>query len=48
MPKKKLAWSSWNSISKNDLSSTCVTYWLNNLQNLETKEDYYLTSESNS
>jgi uncharacterized protein len=43
MPKKKLAWSSWNSISKNDLSNTCVTYWLNNLQNLETKEDYYLT-----
>jgi predicted NAD/FAD-binding protein len=43
MPKRKTAWSSWNSISKNDLSSTCVTYWLNNLQNLETKEDYYLT-----
>jgi len=43
MPKRKLAWSSWNSISKNDLSSTCVTYWLNNLQNLTTKEDYYLT-----
>ena len=43
MPKRKLAWSSWNSISKNDLSSTCVTYWLNNLQNLATKENYYLT-----
>jgi len=43
MPKIKSAWSSWNSISKNDLSSTCVTYWLNNLQNLEAKEDYYLT-----
>ena len=43
MPKRKLAWSSWNSISKKDLSSTCVTYWLNNLQNLETKENYYLT-----
>tara|TARA_B110000211_G_scaffold89354_1_gene104373 strand:- start:251 stop:955 length:705 start_codon:yes stop_codon:yes gene_type:complete len=43
MPKSKLAWSSWNSISKNDLSSTCVTYWLNNLQNLTAKEDYYLT-----
>ena len=43
MPKRKLAWSSWNSISKNDLSSTCVTYWLNNLQNLDAKEDYYLT-----
>ena len=43
MPKRKLAWSSWNSISKNDLSSTCVTYWLNNLQNLNTIENYYLT-----
>jgi len=43
MPKRKLAWSSWNSISKNDLSSTCVTYWLNNLQNLNTQENYYLT-----
>jgi len=43
MPKRKSAWSSWNSISKNDLSSTCVTYWLNNLQNIETKQDYYLT-----
>ena len=27
----------------NDLSSTCVTYWLNNLQNLGIKENYYLT-----
>ena len=43
MPRRKLAWSSWNSISKKNLSSTCVTYWLNNLQNLSTKEDYYLT-----
>ena len=43
MPKKKLAWSSWNSISKEDLSETCVTYWLNNLQNLKCKEDYFLT-----
>ena len=43
MPKRKLAWSSWNSISKNDLSSTCVTYWLNNLQNLEKKKNYFLT-----
>ena len=43
MPRRKLAWSSWNSISKNDLSSTCITYWLNNLQNLTTKKDYYLT-----
>jgi len=43
MPKNKLAWSSWNSISKKDLSETCVTYWLNNLQNLKCKENYFLT-----
>ena len=43
MPNKKNAWSSWNSISKKDLSKTCVTYWLNKLQNLETKANYFLT-----
>ena len=43
MPNKKNAWSSWNSISKEDLTKTCVTYWLNKLQNLETKENYFLT-----
>tara|TARA_X000001036_G_scaffold438642_1_gene487035 strand:- start:973 stop:2202 length:1230 start_codon:yes stop_codon:yes gene_type:complete len=43
MPKNKLAWSSWNSISKKDLSETCVTYWLNNLQNLKCDENYFLT-----
>ena len=43
MPKKKIAWSSWNSISKKNLSETCITYWLNNLQNLKCNEDYFLT-----
>jgi uncharacterized protein len=43
MPKNKLAWSSWNSISKEDLSETCVTYWLNNLQKLKCEENYFLT-----
>ena len=43
MPKIKSAWSSWNSISKEDLSKTCVTYWLNNLQNLQCEENYFLT-----
>jgi len=38
MPKNKLAWSSWNSISKQDLTNTCVTYWLNLLQNLNTEK----------
>ena len=41
MPKKKIAWSSWNSISNG--SQTCVTYWLNNLQNLKCDQNYFLT-----
>jgi len=41
MPKKKLAWSSWNSITKG--SKTCVTYWLNNLQNLKSNDNFFLT-----
>ena len=41
MPKKKSAWSSWNSISKG--SKTCVTYWLNNLQNLKSEDNFFLT-----
>ena len=41
MPKKRLAWSSWNSISNGN--KTCVTYWLNNLQNLKCEENFFLT-----
>ena len=41
MPKRKIAWSSWNSITKN--GKTCVTYWLNKLQNLDCNQDYFLT-----
>ena len=41
MPKKKIAWTSWNSISNKNL--TCVTYWLNNLQNLKCNSNYFLT-----
>ena len=43
MPKNKSAWSSWNSISKKDLTNTCVTYWLNKLQNLNTEQNFFLT-----
>jgi predicted NAD/FAD-binding protein len=43
MPVNKSAWSSWNSISKKDLTNTCVTYWLNLLQNLNTDKNYFLT-----
>ena len=41
MPEKKVAWSSWNSISNKE--KTCVTYWLNNLQNLKCDNNYFLT-----
>ena len=41
MPQKKRAWSSWNSIS--DGEKTCITYWLNKLQNLDTSRNYFLT-----
>ena len=41
MPQRKSAWSSWNSITKEN--NTCVTYWLNKLQNLKTEKNYFLT-----
>jgi predicted NAD/FAD-binding protein len=41
MPSRKKAWSSWNSITKD--KKTCVTYWLNKLQNLKTDKNYFLT-----
>ena len=44
MPNRRNAWSSWNSIlDKNDIKKNCVTYWLNKLQNLKAKENYFLT-----
>ena len=44
MPDRKNVWSSWNSIlDKNDTKNNCVTYWLNKLQNLKTKKNYFLT-----
>jgi len=44
MPRRKNVWSSWNSIiDQNNIKKNCVTYWLNKLQNLKTKENYFLT-----
>ena len=43
MPKRLNAWSSWNAISNKDTSKTCVTYWLNKLQNLNVDTNYSLT-----
>ena len=44
MPYKKSAWSSWNSIlDKREVNKNCITYWLNKLQNLKSKNNYFLT-----
>ena len=44
MPNRKNVWSSWNSIlDKENIENNCVTYWLNKLQNLKTKNNYFLT-----
>ena len=50
MPKRKLAWGAWNYIDwKAENSATpakrdlCVTYWMNELQQLRTKKDVFVT-----
>ena len=43
MPRYRSAWASWNAISNKDASESCITYWLNKLQNLDTKTNYFLT-----
>ena len=45
MPKRKSVWSSWNYMNNNDhkTSSLSVTYWMNNLQNLKTREDIFVS-----
>jgi len=44
MPKNKKAWCSWNSsMSANNIETTSVTYWLNQLQNLKIDKNIFLT-----
>jgi len=46
MPKRKAAWSSWNYLGEKNAASEqqlCVTYWMNLLQVLKTKQDYFVT-----
>jgi len=44
MPKNKNAWCSWNSsMSKDNITKTSVTYWLNQLQNLKIDRNIFLT-----
>ncbi len=44
MPLLKKNWSSWNFVSdNNDNKRINVTYWMNNLQNLGTSENYFVS-----
>ena len=44
MPKNKKAWCSWNSSMNIDsIEKTSVTYWLNQLQNLNIDKNIFLT-----
>ena len=46
MPKNKFNWSSWNFINSDD-NIPRLTYWMNYLQNLKSKKDYFVSINSN-
>jgi predicted NAD/FAD-binding protein len=44
MPKRRRVWASWNFIGGRDQEAPpCVTYWMNNLQNLPTQRQVFVT-----
>ena len=44
MPRRRAAWSSWNfHLSEQPAQGSTVTYWMNNLQRLRTKQHYFVT-----
>ena len=44
MPRRRAVWSSWNfHLSDGPPRGSTVTYWMNNLQRLRTKRDYFVT-----
>ncbi|MGH1417933.1 MAG: NAD(P)/FAD-dependent oxidoreductase [Hyphomicrobiaceae bacterium] len=45
MPKRRTVWSSWNYIQTQEQSDQllCVTYWMNRLNNLPTRENLFVT-----
>ena len=47
MPKNKFNWSSWNFIKTNNKGEAKLTYWMNYLQNLKCKKDYFVSINSN-
>ncbi len=43
MLKRRRLWSSWNYVSSNPAENPTVTYWMNSLQPLPTKQNYFVT-----
>ena len=45
MPKRRRLWSSWNylKVDSDDEQRLCVTYWMNQLQNLKTRTNLFVT-----
>ena len=45
MPRRKRAWSSWNYMSLGSEGGTalCVSYWMNRLQALDSRRDFFVT-----
>ena len=45
MPKRKRAWASWNYLSADatEASEVSISYWMNRLQRLNAKSDYFVT-----
>ncbi len=43
MPKQRRAWASWNVAAGNGAELPCVTYWMNQLQNLSTPTPVFVT-----
>jgi predicted NAD/FAD-binding protein len=44
MPRRRATWSSWNfHLSEQPATGSTVTYWMNNLQRLRTKQHYFVT-----
>ncbi|HFB2047978.1 MAG: FAD-dependent oxidoreductase [Hyphomicrobiaceae bacterium] len=43
MPQRKHLWSSWNYVSTDISEKPNITYWMNNLQPLPTKQNYFVT-----
>jgi uncharacterized protein len=44
MPRRRAAWSSWNfHLAEKPAAGSTVTYWMNNLQRLRSRQDYFVT-----